>query len=58
MLGMVSLEWEFRAVNIEAAGSFGKEGRHEGELRTFHMARRKLDKYRFPAGKIPVHTWE
>lgn len=22
------------------------------------MARRKLDKYRSPAGKIPVHAWE
>ena len=27
-------------------------------MRTFHMARRKLDKYRSPAGKIPVHAWE
>ena len=34
------------------------EREHEGELRTFHMARRKLDKYRSPAGKIPVHAWE
>lgn len=31
---------------------------HEGDLRTFHMARRKLDKYRSPAGKIPAHVWE
>ena len=31
---------------------------HENELRTFHMTRRKLDKYRSPAGKIPVHAWE
>ena len=31
---------------------------HEKELRTFHMARRKLDKCRSPAGKIPVHAWE
>ena len=30
---------------------------HEGELRTFHMARRKLDKHRSPAGKIPVQAW-
>ena len=34
------------------------EREHEGELRTFHMARRKLDKCRSPAGKIPVHAWE
>ena len=34
------------------------EREHENELRTFHMARRKLDKYRSPAGKIPVHAWE
>ena len=34
------------------------EREHEGELRTFHMARRKLDKHRSPAGKIPVHAWE
>ena len=31
---------------------------HENELRTFHMTRRKLDKYRSTAGKIPVHAWE
>jgi len=31
---------------------------HENELRTFHMTRRKLDKHRSPAGKIPVHVWE
>ena len=31
---------------------------HENELKTFHMTRRKLDKYRSPAGKIPVHAWE
>lgn len=31
---------------------------HEGDLRTFHMSRRKLDKYRSPAGKIPAHVWE
>ena len=31
---------------------------HEGELQTFHMARRKLDKCRSPVGKIPVHAWE
>jgi len=31
---------------------------HERELKTFHMARRKLDKHRSPAGKIPVHAWE
>ena len=34
------------------------EREHENELRTFHMARRKLDKYRSPAGKIPAHAWE
>ena len=31
---------------------------HEKELRTFHMARRKLDKHRSPTGKIPAHAWE
>ena len=31
---------------------------HEKELRTFHMTRRKLDKYRSPAGKIPAQAWE
>ena len=30
---------------------------HEGELRTFHMARRKLDKHRSPEDKIPVQAW-
>lgn len=34
------------------------EREHENELRTFHMARWKLDKHRFPAGKISVHAWE
>ena len=34
------------------------EREHEGELRTFHMARRKLDKHRSPDGKIPAHAWE
>ena len=29
------------------------EREHENELRTFHMARRKLDKHRSPAGKSP-----
>lgn len=33
------------------------EREHERELSTFHMTRRKLDKHRFPAGKIPVQTW-
>lgn len=31
---------------------------HERELKTFHMARRKLDRHRSPAGEIPVHAWE
>ena len=31
---------------------------HENELRAFRMTRRKLDKYRSSAGKIPVHAWE
>ena len=30
---------------------------HEGDLRTFHMARRKLDKHLSPAGKIPAQAW-
>ena len=30
---------------------------HEGERRTFHMARRKLDKHRSPEDKIPVQAW-
>ncbi len=34
------------------------EREHENELRTFHMTRRKLDKHRSPAGKIPVQAWE
>ncbi len=33
------------------------EREHEGELRTFHMTRRKLDKHRSLAGKIPVQAW-
>ncbi len=30
---------------------------HEGDLRTFHMARRKLDKHLSPAGNPPVQAW-
>ncbi len=33
------------------------ESEHEGDLRTFHMARRKLDKHLSPAGKIPAQAW-
>ena len=44
------IKWKGKREKFERA--------HEGELRTFHMARRKLDKHRSPAGKIPVHAWE
>ena len=44
------IKWKGKRENFERE--------HEGELRTFHMARRKLDKHRSPAGKIPVHAWE
>jgi len=30
---------------------------HEGDLRMFHMARRKLGKYLSPAGNPPVQAW-
>ena len=30
---------------------------HERDLKVFHMARRKLDKHRTSAGKIPVLAW-
>lgn len=30
---------------------------HERDLKMFHMARRKLEKHRAPAGKIPVQAW-
>ncbi|MDE6998253.1 MAG: hypothetical protein K2P04_10325, partial [Oscillospiraceae bacterium] len=43
-------EWKGKREDFERA--------HVGELRTFHMTRRKLDKHRSPAGKIPVHAWE
>ena len=33
------------------------EAEHERDLKTFHMARRKLEKYLSPAGKIPVQAW-
>lgn len=33
------------------------EREHEGDLRTFHMTRRKLEKHRSPAGEIPVQAW-
>ena len=44
------IKWKGKRENFERE--------HERELRTFHMTRRKLDKYRSPAGKIPVHAWE
>lgn len=44
------IKWKGKREQFERA--------HEGELRTFHMTRRKLDKHRSPAGKIPVHAWE
>ena len=30
---------------------------HERDLKTFCMARRKLEKYLSPAGKIPAQAW-
>lgn len=44
------IKWKGKRENFERE--------HEGELRTFHMTRRKLDKYRSPDGKIPAHAWE
>ena len=44
------IKWKGKRENFELE--------HENELRTFHMTRRKLDKHRSPAGKIPVHAWE
>lgn len=44
------IKWKGKKENFERE--------HEVELRTFHMARRKLDKHRSPAGKIPAHAWE
>ena len=44
------IKWKGKRENFERE--------YEGELRAFHMVRRKLDKYRSPAGKIPVHVWE
>ena len=33
------------------------EVEHERDLKTFHMARRKLEKHLSPAGKIPAQAW-
>lgn len=44
------IKWKGKREDFERA--------HEGELRTFHMTRRKLDKHRSSAGKIPAHAWE
>ena len=33
------------------------EAEHERDLKMFRMARRKLEKYFSPAGKIPVQAW-
>lgn len=42
------IKWKGKRENFERE--------HGGKLRTFHMARRKLDKHRSPAGKIPSHA--
>ena len=44
-----AIKWKGKRENFERE--------HEGELRTFHMARRKLDKHRSPEDKIPVQAW-
>ena len=33
------------------------EREHGGDLRTFHMTHRKLERHRTPAGKIPAQAW-
>ena len=33
------------------------ETEHERDLKMFHLAYRKLEKHRTPAGKIPVQAW-
>ncbi len=44
-----SIKWKGRRKKFELE--------HERELKVFHMARRKLEKHRTPAGKIPAQTW-
>ncbi len=34
------------------------EREHERDLKMFHMTRRKLDKHRSPAGKVPIRAWK
>ena len=43
------IKWKGRREKFELA--------HEGDLRAFQMARRKLGKYLSPAGKIPAQAW-
>lgn len=44
------IKWKGKRENFEAE--------HERDLKMFHIARRKLEKHIFSAGKIPVHEWQ
>ncbi len=44
-----SIKWKGRREKFELE--------HERELKVFHMARRKLEKHRSSAGKIPAQAW-
>ncbi len=44
-----SIKWKGRREKFELE--------HERELKVFHMARRKLEKHRTSAGKIPAQAW-
>ena len=44
-----SIKWKGKREKFEAE--------HERDLKMFHMAHRKLEKYRSSAGKIPVPAW-
>ena len=64
LLRLVDLCWDTKPIYDEWKGIKWKgkrenfEREDEGELRTFHMARRKIAKYRSSAGNPPVHAWE
>ncbi len=63
LLHYADLYWETKPIYDEWNGIKWKGRRekfeleHEGDLRTFHMARRKLGKYLSSAGKIPTQAW-
>ena len=44
-----AIKWKSKREKFQSA--------HENDLKVFYMERRKLEKYRSPAGKVPAQAW-